>query len=297
MITLIFIFILVILIYFSIKTQNLNLETFKNINNDNKKIAFCFLIYEEIYHEDLWNDYFKNIDSSKYNIYIHYKNNKPLKYFEKYKLKNTIETCWGCLSLVHAQNLLLKEALKDKNNTHFIWLSDSCIPLKSFNYVLNYLEPNKSYFNKSPDSQVFPRGNPATKFINKNNIKKTAMQSIICSKHARLFVDNTKNIDIWFKDVKIPDEIVYITLIHHNNLQNEIIITPNLASDAVIFTAWSDMSNYKLFSNSKLIKNTPNTYKYICPEELKYLIKSKSLFARKFDKQCKGLENLIDKLN
>ena len=31
----------------------------------------------------LWNTFFENIDENKYTIYIHYKNNKPLKYFEK----------------------------------------------------------------------------------------------------------------------------------------------------------------------------------------------------------------------
>ena len=64
-------------------------------NKENKKIAFCFLIYEEIYHEDLWKSFLDNVDKSKYSIYIHYKKDKPLKYFNDHKLKNTIETCWG----------------------------------------------------------------------------------------------------------------------------------------------------------------------------------------------------------
>ena len=82
-----------------------------------KKIAFCFLIYDKINHEELWNNFLKNVDKNKYNIYIHYKTNKPLKYFEQYKLKNTVETKWCGESLVKAQNLLLEEAVKDKNNT------------------------------------------------------------------------------------------------------------------------------------------------------------------------------------
>jgi len=38
----------------------------------------------------------------------------------------------------------------------------------------------------------------------------------------------------------------------------------------------------------------PSEYKYICSEELEYLINSESLFARKFLPGCKGLENLIE---
>ena len=88
-----------------------------------KKIAFCFLIYDIINHEEIWNIFFKNIDINKYNIYIHYKTNVPLKYFEKYKLNNCIDTKWGDISLVQAQNILYTEALKDTDNQHFINVS------------------------------------------------------------------------------------------------------------------------------------------------------------------------------
>jgi hypothetical protein len=57
-----------------------------------KKIAFCFLIYDIINHEEIWNRFFKNVDTEKYSIYIHYKYDKKMKYFEQYKLDNCIET-------------------------------------------------------------------------------------------------------------------------------------------------------------------------------------------------------------
>jgi hypothetical protein len=263
---------------------------------NNKKIALCFLIYEEIFHEELWYEWLNNIDKNKYNIYIHYKNNKPLKYFDKYKIKENVNTCWGCIGLVLAQNAVLREALKDLNNQHFVFLSDSCIPFKTFNYVYNYLDINKSYFNISPDSQVFPRANNALKYIKKENLKKASMPSIINRKHAELFVNNDKNIQVWFKDMQIPDEITYISLIYHNNLQNELITTPNLAAGAIIMSQWEDMSNYKNFPNSIKTKTTPCEYKYICPEEVDYFINSTSLFGRKFLKECSGLDYLKTKI-
>lgn len=265
------------------------------IKKSNKKIALCFLIYDKINHEQIWYDYLKNIDPNKYTIYIHYKEKKTLKYFEKYKLQNCIETCWGCLSIVLAQNLILKEALKDPLNQHFIWLSGSCIPVKSFNYVYNYLDTGKSYYNLSPDSQNFPRANAALNYLDKKNIKKANMASIINRKHSELFVNNDSNIKEWFNGVGVPDEHAYISLLHHYNLHNELILTNNLATDAIIFAQWSGMKNYKIFNGS--IKENDYTYKYICPEELEYLINSESLFARKFTPECKGLENLNSMLN
>ena len=47
-----------------------------NENTHNKKIALCFLIYDKINNEQLWYDWLKNVDTQKYTIYIHYKNNK-----------------------------------------------------------------------------------------------------------------------------------------------------------------------------------------------------------------------------
>ena len=279
-----------------------------------KKIALCFLIYDKINHEELWYKYLKNINKNKYTIYIHYKQNKPLKYFEKFKINNCIETCWGCLSIVLAQNLILKEALKDKDNKHFIWLSGSCIPIKSFNYVYNFLDVNKSYYNMCSNDNLFPRANSILKYFDKKNIKKANMASIINRKHAELFLNNDNNIKRWFSSINNDDnilikenkgykyiikvaldEIVYISLLHHYNLQNELILTYNIAADAIIFAQWSDMKNYKTFNNS--IKENDYTYKYICNEELHYLINSKSLFARKFVEGCDGLNNLIELLN
>ena len=270
-------------------------ESFQsNKNTQNKKIALCFLIYDKINHEKLWYDWLSNVDPDKYTIYIHYKENKPLKYFEKYKLEHSLETCWGCLSVVNVQLYILENALKDSQNQHFVWLSGSCIPFKSFDYIYNFLNIHKSYYNKAPDSQVFPRSNSALKYIKKENIKKANMASIINRKHAHLFADNKKNINIWFNNINNVDEIALISIIYHYNLVNELKLTPNIAAGAIIFAQWPDMSNYKKFEGSTLIKNSPNAYTHISEEELKYLIHSKSLFGRKFEENCTGLENLLN---
>jgi hypothetical protein len=115
---------------------------------------------------------FKNVDINKYNIYIHYKINKPLLYFEKHKLNICIETKYAHISLVKAQNILLQATLNDSENTHFIFISNSCIPLKCFDYIYNILNRNYSYFNISPQSQCFPRCNTSLNFIEKKYVQK-----------------------------------------------------------------------------------------------------------------------------
>lgn len=258
----------------------------KSFNNNNmKKIAFCFLIYDIINHEELWNQFFLNVDKNKYNIYIHYKYNVPLTYFEKYKLAKIIETAYADISLVKAQDLLLENALKDENDL-FIFLSNSCIPLKSFNYVYNILNENFSYFNVSSQTQCFPRCNKTLEYMDKQYIQKASQWCILNQKHAKLLLKNQNDYIKWFNYKEtVPDEHCYITFFYKNNLQNELIITMNESINATTFVNWEGTS-YKYPSKHGL-KN----YQIISHAELIYLLNSKSLFGRKFNKECKSMIN------
>lgn len=72
------------------------------------------------------------MDKNKYNIYVHYKNDVELKYFNQYKLTNCISTEYCTVSIIRAHNLLISEALKDKENYKIITLSQACVPVKKF---------------------------------------------------------------------------------------------------------------------------------------------------------------------
>ena len=246
-----------------------------------KKIAFCFLIYDIIIHEEFWNIFFKDVDTNLYNIYIHYKFNKPLKYFEKYKLDDCIETKYGDITIVYAHNLLFKKAYED-GCYKIISLSQSCIPLKSFKYVYNFLtKDNFGHFNIAPSSQCFPRCNKLLNYYDKKIIKKSSNWFILNNNICKLVAYYDKNIiDKEYNNIVFPEEHYFITFIYNNNLQDEIITTPNIADDATTFTNWEGM-DYKYVSNRGL-KN----YSFITVEELAYLLNSKSLFGRKFNREC-----------
>ena len=253
-----------------------------------KILGLCFLIYDNINHERLWYNWLKNIDDKKYKIYIHYKKNIKLKYFEKYKLNNCIETKWGDISLVKAQNLLLEYCITD-NCTHTIFLSGACIPLQKFEYIYNYLDPSFSYFNICPDHQCFPICNKSIEFIEKKYIKKANMMSIINNRLGKLIIKNQDLIIKWFDyESTIPDEHCYITLVYYLNEQKNIITTPNTSySGSTTFAAWSDMDDYKVYKHSYKGPKFPNTYVHICKEEIDDLINGNCLFGRKFNMDVK----------
>ena len=240
------------------------------------KLAFCFLIYDTIQCEELWNIFFKNVPSEKYTIYIHYKTQKPLKYFEDKKLKHCIETRHGDISLVKAQNILLQEALKDEANEHCIFVSGTCVPLKSFDVVYKSFSKDFSYFNICPQSQCFPRCTKTLTLLERRNIQKAHQWCILNRKHAQLMLDTTDYLEWFSYPETVPDEHCYISNLYFHKLQNELITTNNSASDATTFTNWCGTA-YK-YPSLRALKN----YESITKEELLYLLASKSLFGRKF---------------
>lgn len=256
------------------------------------KIAFIFLIYSTINHEELWHTFFKNVDKDKYNIYIHYKNDVKLKYFDDYKINETVSTKYADISIVKAQNHMLQEALKDINNTHFMFLSGACIPLKSFTHIYNKLDSRFSYFHVADKEECLPDCEDALKYIDIKYLNKASQWCILNRKHAILIVNGanyykntycsrTLNYLVWFEKSYAPDELCYLTFlarIFNNKLENEIIATYyNYPPEyATTFANWEGM-NYEYVSDKEL-KN----YIHISEKELVHLLRSRCFFGRKF---------------
>ena len=261
------------------------------------KLAFLFLIYDIINHESIWHSYFHNfegIGKHRYNIYIHYKADTDvrLEFFDDYKIDKgkIIDTKYADISIVKAHNRLIHEALKDAKNTHFIFLSGSCIPLKSFEYLYHHLDTAYSYFHVADPDDCFPDCEVALQYIPKRHIKKASQWSILNRKHGALLVgsdssDPPNTYLRWFEDTYAPDELCYISYlsyVYNNTLDDEIIATSydSPPEVATTFANWEDM-NYTFVSEREL-KN----YKSISEEELEHLLRSKSLFGRKFKPSC-----------
>ncbi len=247
-----------------------------------KKIAFCFLIYDCINHEEIWYTFFQRVDPNKYTIYIHYKSYKPLKYFESYRITNGIQTNYADITLPLAQNILFRNAYKNQDNYKFIMVSGACIPFKSFDYIYDFLTRDSyGYLNVSPQEQLFPNCNSLLPIIEKKNIGK-ASQWIILNRALvkNLCFDKDNILNQYYKSIFAPEEIFYYTHIKLLGLANQIKITPNLANQATTFTNWAGMK-YP-FSSTSGLKN----YDFIWQDELLYLMNSPCLFGRKFTPQC-----------
>jgi hypothetical protein len=235
-----------------------------------------------INNEELWNIFFKNVDPEKYTIYIHYKTNQPLKYFEQYKLKNCIDTKYADKSLTLASNVLFRTAFLDINNFKFILLSGSCVPFKSFEYIYDFLTRDHfGYLNTCPQEQCFPNCNSLLSVIEKPHIVK-AHQWIILNRLLleNLCMDKDDTINTIYANIYAPEEYFYYTYIKILGFEDQIKTTLNSANEATTFTNWAGM-NYKYVTN-RSIKNYTN----ISLEEIEFLLASPCLFGRKFLREC-----------
>jgi Core-2/I-Branching enzyme len=245
-----------------------------------KKIGFLFLIYDTINLEEAWHTFFESVDPAKYGIYIHYKQNKPLKYFDKYKLSKCVRTNYGKVSILHAHNLLFKKAYED-GCYKMINLSQACIPFKNFNHIYDFLtRDDLGYFNTTKEN-IFPRCDALLKYYDKDTIKKSSEWFILNRKLGRFFAYYDKDkINKMYAPITFTEEHFYITEIFDKNMQDEVKMTDNLSNGATTFTNWYG-DNYK-YPSSSALKN----YNRISAEELEYLLGSRCLFGRKFNTDC-----------
>jgi hypothetical protein len=95
------------------------------------KIGFLFLTQREFTQPLLWKKYFENQDNSKYDIVIHSKPNFEHQIFTDKQII-PVETNWHGFGLIEAQHLLLLKALQDNDISHFIFISETTIPIQSF---------------------------------------------------------------------------------------------------------------------------------------------------------------------
>ncbi|XP_071742107.1 glycosyltransferase BC10-like [Rutidosis leptorrhynchoides] len=111
-----------------------------SIDTDNPKIAFMFMSPGSLPFEKLWEKFFEGHEG-RFSVHIHASREKPVHsspYFMNREIRSG-KVDWGKISMVDAEKRLLANALKDPDNRHFVLLSDSCVPLRDFNYVYNYL--------------------------------------------------------------------------------------------------------------------------------------------------------------
>ncbi|XP_058785776.1 glycosyltransferase BC10-like isoform X1 [Vicia villosa] len=116
------------------------LLNFVPLQTTTPKVAFMFMTPGSLPFEKLWHLFFQGHEG-KFSIYVHASKEKP-RHISRYFVGREIHSepvSWGSFAMVEAERRLLANALLDPDNQHFVLLSDSCVPIRHFEFVYSYL--------------------------------------------------------------------------------------------------------------------------------------------------------------
>ena len=264
------------------------------------KIAFLFLTIDNVRFPKIWKEYFKN-NESKINIYCHPKYPEKVTVpWQKLNIINDLaETEWG--KIIYALVNLFKASLKDKDNKKFIILSESCLPIKSFNKLYKFLA-NDNIHTSYIDFWEMPEKD--------HNLLKSKLPSFKykLKKHSAWFCLSRHHIkkllltpEIYkFSKILVGDEN-FLTLLHSSNnikdftinyanwtYSKEKIIKLNKKLKNLYEKKEKELTNKydkdinKLRKQKSILGKHPKTYDKISKDEFREMKNSKSFFFRKF---------------
>ena len=176
-----------------------------------------FLTKDNLSREEIWHNFFRNIDTDLYSIQCHpkYPEKVTQAILKSNIITNLVETQWGSASIVQAELNLLAEGLKDPLNYKFILVSENCMPLYNFSEIYHRLTlDNQAYLGLGTSSR--------TKYLNLQG------QFYHFDYHPQWFIFNRELSDFFIKtqnkyleilhQMPIPDEHYFGFLIKKYNL-------------------------------------------------------------------------------
>ncbi|XP_024029527.1 uncharacterized protein LOC21403435 isoform X3 [Morus notabilis] len=217
----------------------MTLATSLRAQKPKNKIAFLFIARNRLPLDMVWDAFFQG-GENKFSVYVHSRPgflfNKATTrsvFFLNRQVNDSIQVDWGEASMIEAERILLRRALKDTYNERFAFLSDSCIPLYNFSYIYDYVmsTPNSfvDSFADTKEGRYNPKMDPV---IPVHNWRKGSQWVVLTRKHAEVVVKDDTVFPIFQWHCKpadaskehncIPDEHYVQTLLAQEGLEGEI---------------------------------------------------------------------------
>lgn len=266
------------------------------------KVALLFLTIHDHHQPEIWTEYLKKTD--KFSIYAHPKINKiQTPWLRAAVIPKRAKTGWG--HITEAYYRLLEEALKDPVNMKFMFLSESCIPLKPFDafyqkVILEDATLKKSYVKLMPISGYdrkerieTQKGHESIQFIkhyarmclSRADAEKV-MENSLRGRKMRAFFNAMHVGDEFFLSGINQDHFENFEMTYDNwddtrmrakRLQAEIVELRKLEQ-----TVRTEELIRRKEAEMKVVNNNPKTYTSITGSELDVAVNRESFFWRKF---------------
>ena len=192
------------------------------------KIAFLFLTIESLHQGEIWYQYLKEA-GHRCNLYTHAKLPQHIQqeFLRDTQIPNTVPTGWANISLVHATNRLILEALRDPTNKYLMLVSEKCIPIRPFDDFYDYTFKNEKssifwyHWNNRPNQNATryrkliqaERGMARSMSLDIKPARfvKQSQWMLLRRDHATFCVHN--NYTSLFRSMPAPDEHYYINVL------------------------------------------------------------------------------------
>ena len=237
------------------------------------QVAFLFLTRGDVHHLNIWEEYLGQA-GGRARVLAHTKDTAliPEKSFLKgTQIKEKVETEWASLSLVHATLALLKAALSDSDTTHFILVSESCVPVRPFSQLqMNLRLDSRSRMETWSLADVWRSGNndKAMRLEQLKKISKTnaffQSQWMCLSREDAMIVTENDWTDC-FADVWAPDECYFSTVLAASGKP----LPEAIANRPFTWTDWRGGAH-------------PQEFAKVYPRDVARIADSGCYFARKF---------------
>ncbi|XP_077253562.1 core-2/I-branching beta-1,6-N-acetylglucosaminyltransferase family protein [Tasmannia lanceolata] len=183
------------LVLMQTKCSRINMFAFVSPPSIQKpKIVFLFIARNRIALDMVWDAFFQGDTERKFSIFVHSRPGFLLNqastgsaFFYGRQLNDSIQVDWGQSSMIQAERILLKNALADRFNERFVFVSDSCVPLYNFSYTYDYIMSTSTSFVDSfadtKQGRYNPKMNPV---VPVHNWRKGSQWAVLVRKHAEV---------------------------------------------------------------------------------------------------------------
>jgi hypothetical protein len=260
-----------------------------------KKIAFLFLTRSDVNFPKIWDEYFKGRED-KFTIYIHPKHPEQVTWHKDKIISNLKDTGWGFITRAYYE--LMREAVRDKENYKFITLSETCIPIQSFDNLYEELTKDNESWVKLMKITPY-KFNQVLKRTPGNFIHHYA-RFCLSRHHLKKVLVNKEKLE-FFHNMHIGDEYLLTVLYPLKKFKNREIIfddweyTDNLRASIKnkIKKLYDDQERNKKINNNQQIKKLQDEFKKISghpktiinvEEDLENIKECNTFFYRKFGK-------------
>ena len=260
------------------------------VKKSGRKLAVIMTLYDEMPHADAWRAFFAGAEPDRVSLYVHQVTRAPLPHGFGLRTVPTHPSSYGGMDHWRLYNHLLAHALADDaDNRMFVFVSQSCVPLRSFDEVFASAFASEKQSEKQGDQQSgrsmftqYPefdrtRVRHLTGVIAEENISKAEAWCALTRAHAQRMVDDEALIVKLFDPadqgnrVWYPDEHIYLTYLRHVGLGDQV---GDQSDRGPTYTHWTP--DHALL-----------TYMVIHETSLREMVRAGYWFARKFAPGCR----------